>query len=53
VREQDLHPFARDRRGVASLKKQRPVHAALRPNSLVSSPRFSRGMATSVCFPVR
>ena len=53
VREQDLQPLARDRRGVVSFERQRPVHAALRPNSLLSSPRLSLGVTMSICLPDR
>ena len=51
VREQGLQPLARDRCGVASFKRQRPVHAALRPNSLLNSPRLSLGVTMSICWP--
>src|SRR5262249_2606329 len=52
VFQQDLQPLARDRRGAAAAPgKIEETHAALRPNSLSSSPFLSLGMDMAISSP--
>jgi len=50
VREENLQPFPRNRRGTAA-KQIEELHAAFRPNSLLKMPRLSLGICTGIVSP--
>src|SRR5204862_489896 len=51
VSEQDLKPLPRYRRRATLFEEAEQVHAALRPKSLSSSPRFWRGTVIDMSSP--